>query len=121
MEDDDTLFQESKVTRDAQRSDNLKKSAFEFDKSKKVIGVPRSAQKSDTSPFESRKAKKVFEVAQGAKETETSLFEFDKAKKLVLQVCLNLEKQKKWLKWYKMLRELKLILQVHVKQKGQRM
>ncbi|WMV45959.1 hypothetical protein MTR67_039344 [Solanum verrucosum] len=26
MEDDDTLFQESKVTRDAQRSDNLKKS-----------------------------------------------------------------------------------------------
>ncbi|XP_049391426.1 uncharacterized protein LOC125855756 [Solanum stenotomum] len=57
--------------------------AFEFDKSRKVIGVPRFAQKSDTSPFESRKAKKVFEVAQGAKETETSiLFEFDKAKKV---------------------------------------
>ncbi|KAH0773508.1 hypothetical protein KY290_010645 [Solanum tuberosum] len=90
MEDDDTLFQESKVTGDAQRSDNLKKSAFEFDKSKKVIGVPRSAQKSDTSPFESRKAKKVIEVAQGAKETETSPCETERAKNVRgTNICKN--------------------------------
>ncbi|KAG5609886.1 hypothetical protein H5410_021167 [Solanum commersonii] len=73
MKDDDTLFLEAEVTRDAQRSDNLQKSAFEIDKSKKVIGVLRFAQKSDASPFESGKAKEVFEVAQGAKETETSI------------------------------------------------
>ncbi|XP_049359196.1 uncharacterized protein LOC125823872 [Solanum verrucosum] len=79
MEDNDTLFLEVEVTRDTQRCDHLLKSPFEYDKSKKVIEVPRVAQR---SPFEYRKAKKLVGVAQGSKGNQTSPVGYDKAEKM---------------------------------------
>ncbi|KAG5631647.1 hypothetical protein H5410_003364 [Solanum commersonii] len=84
MEDDDTLFQEAEVTRDAQRSDNLKKSLFESRKAKKVFEVAQGAKETETIGFaclfESRKAKKVVEVVQDAEGIETSPCETERAK-----------------------------------------
>ncbi|KAH0681571.1 hypothetical protein KY284_022656 [Solanum tuberosum] len=44
MEDNDTLFLETEVTRDTQRSDHLQKSPFESRKAKEVVGVAQGSK-----------------------------------------------------------------------------
>ncbi|XP_049402618.1 uncharacterized protein LOC125866318 [Solanum stenotomum] len=112
MEDNDTLFLETEVTRDTQRSDHLQKSPFESRKAKKVVGVAqgskgnqnspvgydkaekmtevyRDVQRSDTSLLKSKKAKKVIELAENATRNETSPCEYDRTTKFVIVICAH--------------------------------
>ncbi|XP_015167285.1 uncharacterized protein [Solanum tuberosum] len=50
MEDNDTLFLETEVTRDTQRSDHLQKSSFESRKAKEVVGVAQGSKGNQNSP-----------------------------------------------------------------------
>ncbi|XP_049375480.1 uncharacterized protein LOC125840551 [Solanum verrucosum] len=67
------------TTTTSSRNKPAKKSPFEFNKSKKVIEVPRVSQRSS---FGSRKSKKVFEVAQGSKGNQNSPVGYDNAEKM---------------------------------------
>uniref|UniRef100_A0A3Q7G139 Uncharacterized protein n=1 Tax=Solanum lycopersicum TaxID=4081 RepID=A0A3Q7G139_SOLLC len=105
MEDNDTRFPKTEVSRDTQRSDHLQKSPFESRKAKTVVGVTRGskehqtspagydkeqkmtevycdAERSDTSILNSKKEKKVIEVAEDSTRNETSPIGYDKAEKM---------------------------------------
>ncbi|XP_049399775.1 uncharacterized protein LOC125863826 [Solanum stenotomum] len=102
MEDNDTLFLKTEVTRDTQRSDHLQKSLFESRKAKEVVGVAQGSKGNQNSPvgydkpekvtevyrdvqrslLKSKKAKKVIEVAEDAMRNETSPVGNDKAEKM---------------------------------------
>ncbi|KAH0643766.1 hypothetical protein KY290_035217 [Solanum tuberosum] len=102
MEDNDTLFLETEVTRDTQRSDHLQKSPFESRKAKEVVGVAQGSKGNKNSPvgydkaekmtevyrdvqrslLKSKKAKKVIEVAKDATRNETSPCEYDRTTKV---------------------------------------
>ncbi|KAH0702207.1 hypothetical protein KY285_016485 [Solanum tuberosum] len=82
MEDNDTLFLETEVTRDTQRSDHLQKSPFESRKAKEVVGVAQGSKGNQNSPIGYDKAEKMTEVYRDVQRSDTSLFKSKKAKRV---------------------------------------